>query len=206
MPQILSQDLILRCCNDPFAEEDQNKRAHANGKSPFIELLELLYVNFVSGRKSQSNTDLSKLSYVTVVDLSMVRACNRRAQWALRLSPLWLYGLKHTLANPQDLPPTFSFFMLSSYLFAARNDKIFRRQILQGFREMDLVSTNLPQRKKKIAWTTLVAQPSTESSVAYWFKMLKEMLAFVKGIFIFYVVITDKFSCFNSPILKIFRQ
>ena len=42
--------------------------------------------------------------------------------------------------------------------------------------ERDLVSTNLPQRKKKIAWTISCAT-IYESSVAYWFKMLKEMLA-----------------------------
>eukprot|EP00943_MAST-04B_sp_MAST-4B-sp1_P005078 g5078.t1 len=171
------QNKKLKNCVSLIKVENANK----NKENIFINNLELIYVTFIYGRKGGKRfaNDLLTLSYADINDLAMVRGSCRAAKDILRLSPLWLYHLKHTLVNPRDLPTdTFSIFLLSSKIFYAINNKIFKRQILHGFNEAALTAAGSDKdRKGVIIWTELIVHPTVEESIAYWLKTLEDILS-----------------------------
>ena len=172
MPKILSQRLLTTCCTT-----DSLITTHQKQSNDFINALELLYITFIYGRKKKgSGNHLLKLSFVTVKELSMIRGTCKVAKTTLKLSPLWLYKLKHAIINPQDLPVSFSFYLLSSTLFSNMNNEKFMRQILPGFNEAALLTDAEKSKNNTIIWTELIVHPTAKETKSYWLKQLQDMV------------------------------
>ena len=172
MPKILSQRLLTTCCTT-----DSLITTHQKRSNDFINALELLYITFIYGRKKKgSGNHLLKLSFVTVKELSMIRGTCKAAKTTLKLSPLWLYKLKHAIINPQDLPVSFSFYLLSSTLFSNMNNEKFMRQILPGFNEAALLTDAEKSKNNTIIWTELIVHPTAKETKSYWLKQLQDMV------------------------------
>ena len=172
MPKILSQRLLTTCCT-----ADSLITTHQKQSNDFINALELLYITFIYGRKKKgSGNHLLKLSFVTVKELSMIRGTCKTAKTTLKLSPLWLYKLKHAIINPQDLPVSFSFYLLSSTLFSNMNNEKFMRQILPGFNEAALLTDAEKSKNNTIIWTELIVHPTAKETKSYWLKQLQDMV------------------------------
>ena len=93
MPKILSQHLLATCCTT-----DTLIATPKNDQNDFINAFELLYITFIYGRKKKgSGNHLLKLSFVNVKELAMIRGSCKAAKTTLKLSPLWLYELKHAI-------------------------------------------------------------------------------------------------------------